>query len=109
MSQEYIVAELRRLHDKMDKLDSRVDILVSDCAVNTNNLKEHMRRSKAAEESVTLLRAYIDTVKNESEKHLEPVEKFVDRAKFFFLVCSVVGTIITLLATVGLLQFKSLF
>jgi hypothetical protein len=84
----------------LDQQDFKVDI--SEIKVN---LKEHMRRSTANEETNQLLREYIDFIKSEVDKKTSKYDKIIDRAKFLGIIVLSVGSFVGFLVKIGLLHF----
>ncbi len=60
----------RKLESKLDKLDDRLDSVDKTLIRQEENLKEHMRRSVAAEESIQILREELKPV----QKHMNHME-----------------------------------
>lgn len=105
----HVIEELKRLNSNHDKLDAKVDKLIIDATANTENLKEHMRRTEAAEKHNQLLEQALMDYKEETDQKLSGFQKFLDRFRFFFYLCGILGGLIGLLAKVGLLSFQPLF
>ena len=73
---------LERLEVKIDKQDERIDKIDISLTEIKSDLKEHMRRTVANEESNVLLKDYVDTVKSESHSRLVKLEKIKDNFHF---------------------------
>lgn len=92
-----ITQRLERLEDKMDKrldrleskMDKTLDSIASmdvTSAENVLSLKEHMRRTALAEDSIELIRSDIKPI----QKHVTMVNGIL---KFIGIVCLILGTI----------------
>lgn len=88
---------LRLIHEKVEKLDNKIDTIGSDLvdikiisARHDENLKLHMRRSDLAEEGINLLKAELLPIK----KHVHSIQTIV---KFIMMGSSVFGTIFGIL------------
>lgn len=73
---------LERLENKIDKQDQRIDDISMTLVEIKENLKEHMRRSLANEESNDLLQELVNDNKKEVEGRLKSLEKVKDRLHF---------------------------
>jgi len=62
---KHVLLELQRLNTNSDRADTRLEQLAIVSAENTSSLKEHMRRTEAAEEQNELLKQLILTSKLE--------------------------------------------
>lgn len=84
---------LRLISDKVDKLDSKFDIMSSDIveikitsARHEENLKVHMKRSDAAEQGINLLKEELVPIK----KHVHGIDSII---KFIMIGSSFIGAI----------------
>lgn len=84
---------LRLIHEKVDKLDTKIDNISSDIveikvtsARHDENLKLHMKRSDAAEQGINLLKDELIPIK----KHVHGVDVVI---KLIAIASSVVGSI----------------
>lgn len=64
------IEHFKRIEDKLDKLDSRLDSVDVTLAKQHMTLKEHMRRSVANEENVSMLREDFKPL----QKHVAMIE-----------------------------------
>ena len=69
----HVLAEIKRfdkthdlLHEKLDKLDSRLDEYNDTLVKNTCSLEEHIRRTNILEEKVDLVEEDVRAIKNSS-------------------------------------------
>lgn len=74
---------LEKLEAKLDRQDERLDQVNISITEIKADLKEHMRRSKANEEAVTILKDHLDIIKKEIDIRISILEKVKDR--FYFL------------------------
>jgi chromosome segregation ATPase len=49
----------KRIEDKLDKLDERLDAMSTTLAVNTESLKEHMKRTAIIEQELKPVKAHV--------------------------------------------------
>ena len=49
----------KRLEDKLEKLDERLDTISTTLAVNTQSLKEHMKRTEMLESELKPVKAHV--------------------------------------------------
>lgn len=54
----------RKLDEKLDKIDGRLDALTVNLAENTASLKEHMRRTELLENQVKPIEAHVHLMNN---------------------------------------------
>ena len=85
---------LRLIHEKVEKLDSKIDTISSDIveikitsARHDENLKLHMKRSDLAEEGINLLKDELVPIK----KHVNYVDGIV---KFLAVMSTALGVIL---------------
>lgn len=95
------------MEKRLDRLETKMDVMATDMAEVKTDLREHMRRSLANEESNKLLREYIDAVKESMDKKVEPLATWQDRIKFLGWCIGVVTAGIVTAEKLGL--FRLLF
>jgi hypothetical protein len=83
----------------------KVDMIMVETVKNTEQLKEHMRRTAAVEENNKLLKELVQTQRDEMSKKIKPIEQFVDRAKFLGAVAAVAGSLVMGMHKLGFLTF----
>lgn len=90
---------------KLDRiLETQTSILVVQ-AEHKEILKQHMRRTSLAEQSLVELRQFISLVKRGLEAQLEPVRRDMDRVKF--LGACIVGLGILLGVAASILELST--
>lgn len=92
-----------RLEERLDSINDRITELAVQTTENSANLKEHMRRTLAVEETNELLRQLIELNKKELEKKIQPLQKFVDRTMFLGTLLSSLFAFVLGLSKLGLL------
>jgi archaellum component FlaC len=84
---------LRLIHEKVEKLDSKIDTISSDIveikitsARHDENLKLHMKRSDLAEQGINILKEELVPIK----KHVHGIDSII---KFIMIGSSFIGAI----------------
>ena len=92
---------LKLIHEKVDKLDNKIDCISSDIveikitsARHDENLKLHMKRSDAAEQGINILKEELIPIK----KHVHGVDVVI---KLIVIGSSVLGAIVGFLKLFG--------
>jgi chromosome segregation ATPase len=96
---------LKRIEDKVDKVEEAITEIKVTLSRNTASLEEHMRRSDAIEEYVQALDKHLN--ENVVKKDLEPIKKHVNQVtwaiKGIFWFIGIVGTILITLKELAII------
>lgn len=84
---KHVLIELRRLNDNQESMNDQVLLLTENSRINTSSLTEHMRRTKAAEEQLTVLKNEVSPIR---KAHDAVVLSF----KFIGWTIAIAGTLV---------------
>ena len=102
---DQLINMLNKLEMKLDKLDDRLNSVEKILIEQGVELKEHTRRSTAAEENMSLLREQHQEHKDEQNKELEPLKAHVSMMEGAGKLVGIVAVVIGIIgATVALFK-----
>jgi chromosome segregation ATPase len=96
---------VKDLETKIDEIKEDIAEIKVTMAENTASLKEHMKRTALAEESITLIRQQLHQDNTAIKNELEPVKDHVRVVNIVTKVLFILGTVLVGMKELGLFNF----
>lgn len=100
------------IHEKLDKMDSKIDVLADKLAdVNVRlieynaELTRHIEGVQLAREENKILREFVHKENADIREDIKPIQEHVNRVAWTFYLFSIIAAIILGLNQLGLLKF----
>jgi hypothetical protein len=98
-----------RLETKVDKIaDVMVEVKVN-TAENTASLQEHMKNNAELKAQTMILFEGIESIKQDTDNRLKPLETMLDRVKYTGVILGVLGGLILGAHELGLFRLLQAF
>lgn len=91
-----IIEFLKKLDDKVEKLDSRLDSVDQTLIKQEGNLEHHIYRTQLAEENIKLVREEV----HQTRESLEPIKKHVAYMEGALKAVGLIGVLLGILTAV---------
>lgn len=98
---EWLKKSVERIESKVDAIDTKVDSQANILSAQAVTLSDHTRRSLAAEENIDILRSEVRVNKSDSDIKFSFYDKYIDRAKFVFVIIGFIAVIAELVGYVA--------